>query len=250
MRPLELLQSSIARALPERLFDIRISEDAEEKFSTLRNKARIYPTLHFALYFNHDAFGDPALWAWSARKIDTNRRAAVLASKWHTNFHNNPAFASIARFAEVFAGIRIIPTIQKYQVDDPKYGYTDKDARMNQREIIRTIQKMRRRPMILLISPEGHRSEDENGALGKAEDGVVDLGSMLTPLVYVPISVRYERPYRRDSLNNWLTQRPPPPAHIEIGRTTEQTDRRHKPPIQDLMHELALTLPRNMRGQW
>lgn len=249
MRQIEKLQASIARELPRRLFNIRVADDAQPKIGALHELLEKRPDWNVVLYFNHTAYGDPAIWAHMARTVDpkATRSVAILASAYHTSFRNNPAFATISRLGGLLGGIRMIPTIQTYQVNNPDYGYSEADAMANGRNLLRTIRHMHK-PLMLLISPEGHRSDD--GALGKVEEGVVSLGTRLAPVFYIPVGVAYERPYERNGLNSRLTQRNPPVAHVEVGNMTEQVDHGHRPSIRLLMHELSQTLPRDLRGKW
>ena len=246
----ERMQATIARTLPERMFDIRISAGSREKLSHLQQTLRENPAWNVILYFNHLAYGDPGVWSHIARTIDpdSSRIAAVLASKYHTMFRNNPPFAIAARLGDMLTGIHVIPTIQSYMVDDPKYGFTDLDAKKNIKQIIHTIERYRKRkPLMLLIAPEGHRSDD--GSLGPAERGVVSFSSMLAPVLLVPAGVYYEGDFRRSGINT-RSRKHPVIAHAEVGEPLFQERRQNRLSIDTMMHHLARTLPRELRGNW
>lgn len=247
---LERLQSTVARRLPQWMFDIRVSPSSHERIRDISRLLREHPSWNAILYFNHMAYGDPGIWGFIARTIDpdASRTAAVLASKFHTTFRNNPAFALAARVGDTLGGIHVIPTIQSYMVDNPQYGYTKRDASKNQKEILRRIHNFsRRKPIMLLISPEGHRSDD--GTLGQPEKGVASFGAMLAPALLIPTGIFYEGNFRRNGINT-RSRKHPVLAIAEVGEPITQESRHQRVPLELMMHHLARTLPRELRGAW
>ncbi|MBI3385924.1 hypothetical protein HY031_02440 [Candidatus Gottesmanbacteria bacterium] len=242
-------KATFAQEVPSLLFDLTISENTWGRMKTLQDILRDKNTpWNVIFYSNHTAFGDPAMWVYVARTVDpeATRPLAVLASDYHTTFKNNPVFASCARVGASLAGIQLIPVIQTYMIDDPKYGYSPGDSRKNSEDIIRTIQKIKK-PLMLLVSPEGHRSDD--GKLGNVESGFVSLGRRLVPTLYVPVGISYEGTFRRSGLNTRLSQNYPR-VHIEMGDITAQRAKMDKPSLQELMYNLAQTLPSELQGRW
>ncbi len=247
---LERLQATVARRLPQWMFDIRISPSSHERIRSVRQTLNEHPSWNAILYFNHLAYGDPGIWGYIARTVDpdASRIAAVLASKYHTTFRNNPAFALAARAGDILGGIHVIPTIQAYMVEDPHYGFTQSDARRNQKEILQTIHAFRKRkPLMLLISPEGHRSDDQT--LGQPEKGVASFGAMLAPALLIPTGIYYEGNFRRNGINT-RSRKHPVIAIAEVGEPLVQENRHHRVPLETMMHHLARTLPRELRGAW
>lgn len=250
MNAIERAQAKLGLSITGRLLNFDISDDTRERMARFRQElVASKPPANVVMVFNHQAYSDPGAWFHIARTVDPDvtRKAAVLTSQYHTSFLHNPIFASIAWAGGLLTGLTIIPTVQRYQIEDPKYGYTYTDGRKNLEDMLGMIKNIRK-PAMILMAPEGTRSK--TGAMGKAEEGAVGFGSRLAPVYYAPFAVWLEEPFNREGLNSRLTQKNPPVVHVEMGEVIFQADKHHGPKIKDVMHELALALPSRLRGPW
>lgn len=226
-------------------FSIHNSEALAETQELLReNSGR-----NLLLYFNHISFPDPVFIYWLYNRVlDPNltRQVILPASHLHTRFTYNPVFASIfalGKLAYDYQGIRLI---QSYMVGNQ---YTQEEAIKNYRDLIETIKdptpKREKKPLTLIIAPEGHRSDD-GLSLQKGEEGMVKLAKIMAPVAMLPIGINYpDRQYDRNRLNfhHRVDLTPALPILIE-NRQDPGLD------YSFLMHRLALVLPEDMRGYW
>lgn len=202
------------------------------------------------IYSNHIAYDDPAVDTLIYERYlnpQNKRHLIIPISHWNSDPANNPKFYQAAKEAERFFGIEIYRLIQNYMVGDPTYGsYTPDDANDNHLRFFSRLKRLRKAgtPTDLLIFPEGHRSED--GVMGPIEEGLTAAGKILRPSVYVPVGIHYNEPYERSRLNLRTKGRVP---RAVIGQPTFQTEK-DCPPVEDLMYNLAVTLPSYMRGPY
>jgi 1-acyl-sn-glycerol-3-phosphate acyltransferase len=141
-------------------------------------------------------------------------------------------------------GIETLRVIQTYQVNNPEYGYTEEQAKETYWKALHRLKELRTAniPTGVIISPEGHRSDD--GQLKKGETGIVAAGRLLAPVIYVPMAIVYEGEYGREKMNFGKK------VEIKIGEVTIQEDAKTYPTVEVLMRKLAASLPLEMRGVW
>jgi hypothetical protein len=233
--------------LPEIAYRIHISDDDRSYIKEIKNQLVNNPGFSFILYFNHISYNDPLLAAYVVQQIDPQhtRHLIAPASYSHT-IPDNPAnrgFSFMISEAKR-CGIEIVRVIQAYQVDNPKYGYTKDQAQITYRAWMRRLRELQlsNTPTGCLISPEGHRSDD--GILGAGESGILATGRFLAPVVYIPVGISYTDDYKRDNFNIGKK------LNLSIGNTIVQHNPKEYPNLNNVMLNLAMALPSNMRGEW
>jgi len=241
-----LREKVIKIALPEleKIYQLSV-DDPNAYLNEAQSILAKNPDLNLVLYFNHISFPDPVFAFWLYLKyIDPeNRRQIILpASHWHTNFLRNPAFAAAFKLGELVLGYKGIRIVQAYQLEQPeKYHYTPADATKSYRSLLEAIGKNPQNTT-LIISPEGHRSE--NGALQQGEDGIIHLVRRLTPCVLIPLGIVYENKFNRNGLNFGVK------VDLRPGQPFLWEDNRQKPTLEQIMIPLASVLPPEMQGAW
>lgn len=237
---------------PRLVYRMSFAEQTEERIGDLSQMLSARPDLSFVMYINHISYDDPVFAAHIIQRTDPGqtRKLIAPASYSHTNKgdHRNSALAFIADEARR-CGIDVIPIIQKYQIDDPKYGFTEEQARETYQKLVEKLLEIRaaKIPTGCIISPEGHRSKkNEKGVacMGEAHDGILYIGKKLAPVVYVPVGIWYQGKYERDIPN--IGRR----VNLSIGEMVVQETRHDGPTLDTLMHNLAMAIPPEMRGQW
>lgn len=228
----------------------KLSAD-EHSLSTINNLTAHLdsnPKLNLTVYFNHISYDDPVFILWfNAKYIDpTGKRKIILPGSFsHTAFEKKPHFAVLSRLGRLFFDYDLIRIVQSYQVESEKYDYTAPDAWKTYKTLVRQVKDTVQnspKPITLLLSPEGHRSED--GALKQGEKGIVRLGQILSPNVYLPVGIIYQQQYKRDMVN-FLNR-----VNLTVGKPIFSPDKSQKPSYEELMYRLASNLPEEMRGAW
>lgn len=231
--------------LPDLFYSPEILQETREKIEIIREFLESNPEYNYILYFNHISFNDPLLVVNMADRIDPKHRRNLVAimSYSHTD-PDNPKHRVFSFMAGKLknCGIEGVRVIQRYQVGNPEFGYTDEQARLNYIQTMRRIKEMRGTPTGVIISPEGHRSD--TGQLMKGETGVVAIGRLLAPVIYIPLAISYAGNYSRDALNVGRKMR------LVIGEVSVQKNGGEYPSVDQLMKSLAKALPEEMRGKW
>lgn len=230
------------------LFSPEVKPEAKEKIELVAEFLKENPEYGFILYFNHISFNDPAVLVHAANLInpDSSRKLLIPASYSHIKDKN--FLGKLANFGKsVFegCGIEVLPVIQSYQINNPKYGFTESEAKDTYSNFIRRLKELKtaNTPVGVLISPEGHRSE--TGGLIEAGSGMVAAGRLLAPVIYVPLALEYKKgKYNRDGINIGRKMT------VNIGDVTVQENPKDYPTVEDLMKKLAGALPEEMRGIW
>jgi 1-acyl-sn-glycerol-3-phosphate acyltransferase len=242
-----LREKVIKIALPEleKIYQLSVN-DPNAYLNEVQSILAKNPDLNLALYFNHISFPDPVFAFWLYLKyIDPeNRRQIILpASHWHTNFLHNPAFATAFKLGKLVLGYKGIRIVQAYQLEQPEtYHYTPADATNTYKNLLKAIGENPQNTT-LIISPEGHRSED--GTLQKGEVGITNLVRKLTPCVLVPLGIVYgDGGFDRNGLNFGAS------VNLRPGQPFLWEDNRQKPTLEQIMIPLASVLPPKMQGGW
>jgi hypothetical protein len=230
--------------LPRFLYHIEINPKSRDILTSVREQLKYNPT-NVIIYFNHVSYGDPIFAGHIAEQISTNHSHKIIspASYSHTDPDNkkNSAFFELVQEAQR-CGIEIHRVIQHYQIGNPEYGYTKKQAVEQNSKFIHRLRHLHQigQPTICLISPEGHRSE--SGTLIQAERGIELIGSILAPVVYLPIGITYPLGYERDSIN--LCKH----VSLTVGSPIAVNQRNNTVSTQYLMEHLATSIPESMQG--
>jgi len=232
--------------LPSLLYRINKTKETNTRIKNLAQILTDQPDLSYILYFNHISYNDPLLVAHISQQIESRqtRPLFIPASFSHTD-PDNPKNSVLSLLINEAGrcGIEIARVIQAYQVDDPGYGFSEVQARATYWALVKRLKELRNMGAVgCLISPEGHRSE--TGELQAAENGILHIGRLLLPVVYIPLAIYYKGKYKRGGLNIRKE------VSLSIGETIIQKQRNKTPTIDELMQNLAEILPFKMRGSW
>lgn len=237
-----------ALKLIESFYKLSTDESSLSTIEDLKGYLTDYPDLNLTVYFNHVSYDDPVFIMWfNAKYIDPAQKRKIIfpGSFSHTAFDREPHFAALARLGQFFFDYDLIRIIQTYQVGSEKYPYTKTDAFSTYKPLVRRVKQAvseRTKPITLMISPEGHRSED--GALKEGERGIMRLSKHLCPNVYLPVGIVYNQDYKRDTVNFRRS------VKLTTGELIFSPDKSQKPAYEELMYRLASTLPEELRGVW
>jgi len=230
--------------LPRMIY--RIDGPEDDRLEIIRSLLAQRSDLSYVLYFNHISYNDPLLAVHIARRIDNNRHLVAPASYSHTDKDGPQANSALRFMADVASncGIEVVRIIQNYQINDPKYGYTEAGAMVTYRAWLTKLRNLHKQDISVgcLMSPEGHRSE--SGTLGKGEKGITNTGALLAPVAFIPLGIVYEGKYERDGVN--IGRR----VSLFLGESVTQENRSERVRLNRLMLNLANILPVSMRGQW
>lgn len=243
----EISRRLLLEKLPETVYRIEMSEEDKAKLKALESFFLERPEMSFIVYMNHISYNDPLLVAYVMEKIDRAkpRHWLVPTSYSHTDKDNirSKDFLTMVNGARKL-GFDIVRVVQTYQIGDPEYGYTSELAMSTYKEWLRRMKGLKEQnvPIGMLISPEGHRSED--GSLAEFQNGIIAAGRILAPVVYIPLAISYPDEYDRNGLN--LLKK----VNLALGNVVIQEGRGDSPSLDDLIRNLVLELPEHMRGRW
>lgn len=238
------------------LYQPEINEESQKRIQEIKDFLKNNHEYIFIIYFNHISLNDPAVVLHLAEQISPEGHnqhllAPVSYSHADTSKLEGKIFQSFNHLINK-ASIETVPIIQNYQIDDEKYRYTQNQADATYFKYLRRLKELKKSNIQIgvLISPEGHRSED--GQLSEGEKGVIATGKILAPVVYVPAGIHYINikdakelgNYKRNSFN------PGRKMAINVGEITQQEHYKDEPSLEELMKKLALALPEKMRGVW
>jgi len=188
---------------------------------------------------------DPVFAFWFYFKYldpENRRRIVVPASHWHTNFLRDPLSTLAFYLGELVIGYRGIRIVQAYQLGQPEtYHYTPADAINTYKNLLKAIGENSQNTT-LIISPEGHRSED--GALQEGEVGITNLARRLAPCLFIPLVIIYEGEFDRNGLNFGRK------VNLRPGQPFLWGDNKQRPTLEQIMIPLASVLPPEMQGAW
>ena len=233
--------------LPEVLYRINISQESQEKIKNLGEFLNENREVNFITYFNHIGIIDPMLVGYMVNKIDPQKTRKIITpvSYYHTESKNiKDVVPRVMNNLSNSCGVETIKVIQAYQVDNPKYGYTQSQADATYKELIREVREYKKQGILIgfIISPEGHRSED--GSLGSVEKGILLFEKILEPVILIPIGIYYDKKYSRDGLNIGKK------LNLEIGESYFYEKGKERKDIDFYMNNLAGALPPEMRGYY
>jgi hypothetical protein len=230
--------------LPRHLYRISMEEKSETKLAELKGVLETRPELSVILYFNHISYPDPAFIVNIIQRLDPNQTRTPIAPASYSNTEDVSRRTKLSTWmAEIGRrrGIEIMPVIQTYQRDNPDFGYSNELAYQTYKEMIRKVGSARK-PVMCFISQEGHRSD--NNVLQEAENGILRIGELVAPVMFIPITMRYRKDYDRKGANFGKE------IILGIGEETIQETRKDKMSAEELVYKLAYGLPPKMRGTW
>jgi 1-acyl-sn-glycerol-3-phosphate acyltransferase len=226
----------VIEVLPNVFYHINMVDGSDEKVMGIQETISQRSDLNLIFYFNHTSFVDPLLAGDIIRRINPEGQIVAPISYSHTEKKlKNIPIILMNKIFETY-GVKTFSVVQTYQrKDQEKYHYSSEIASRQNMAFLRGIKKLADKgTLLMIISPEGHRSE--TGFLQKAENGIITAGTMLAPVLYVPIGIDFERGCFRKRVN------------LSIGETYLQETGTDKPSIDLLMHNLAMALPEARRG--
>jgi hypothetical protein len=230
------------------IYTPQINSESQERINSIKEFLKNNPEYNFIIYINHISLNDPALAYHLAEKItpkDQFRHLLIPISYSHTEKSSTEGkiINSLTKFINKFE-VETIRVIQNYQVNNPEYGYTEDEAKTTHFQFLKRVQELKKKNIStgILISPEGHRSEDAQLAEGQA--GLIGAGRILAPVIYVPLAISYPKNFKRNSIN--LGKK----MNMDVGEIVQQKNSREFPTIEELMQKLANALPEEMRGIW
>lgn len=237
----------VAGVLPHLLYRIRIDSETRERIEDTREEVFRRDNLSLVFYFNHTTLVDPLLAGNIARRIETRKDSQWIAPVSFANTEDKPKNKGIVLMTKVIeaCGVETHRVIQTYQIDNPEYGYTKEEAFKQNRKFLERLRNLSReetrKPVCLMISPEGHRTD---GALIKGESGMVTSGKLLAPTLYVPIGIDFEGKQSR-GLNTFHR------VNIRLGENfLQETNKSTENQFEVLMSNLAKALPESRRGHY
>ena len=230
------------------LYQPEINENSQKRIQEIKDFLKNNHEYIFIIYFNHISLNDPAVVLHLAEQISPEGHnqhllAPVSYSHADTSKLEGKIFQPFNNLINQ-ASIETVPIVQKYQIDHEKYHYTQDQADATYFKYLRRLKELKKSNIQIgvLISPEGHRSED--GQLSEGEKGVIATGKILAPVIYIPLGVYYPGKYKHNSLNFGRKMA------INVGEITQQDNSKNYPSLEELMKKLALTLPEKMHGMW
>lgn len=236
----------VAGVLPAFPWMSRIDKNSEKKIEEIKdlihNKRQ---DLSVILYFNHISIIDPLFAGNIVRRIDKKGTRKLIApmSFSNTEIRKKNRGNLIMKDVVEKCGIETHRIIQSYQIDNPDYDYTKVQAYRQNKPFFQRLKELgsQKIPTMMIISPEGHRTD---GSMIKGEEGMVTAGDLLSPTLYVPIGILYEGEIKKNGLN--IGKR----VNLNIGETFLLEPRANSKGVfgEILMPNLANTLPIKMRG--
>lgn len=230
------------------LYKPEINPETQQHIIEIKEFLQNNPEYNFIIYFNHISLNDPAVVLHAAEQISPEghqQHLLVPVSYSHAESSNieGKAFNSFSKLINK-ASIETVPIIQSYQINHPQFNYTKEQATATYFKYLNRLKELKKtgRRTGVLISPEGHRSE--NGQLSTAEEGIIATGRILAPVIYVPLGVYYRGAYKRNSLN------PGKKMFMNVGEIIQQEHPKNYPSLEEIMKKLAQALPENMQGAW
>lgn len=209
-----------------------------------------HPDVSLMLYGNHIAIDDPFWEGYFSYKLDPGRARDVFAlvSASHTETKEGEKESEEAKMNKLpnKCGVKTIPVVQTYQVNNEEYGFTQGDAYKYGRNLINQVKEMRgedNKALTAIIKIEGTRSKD--GILGRGEKGTEHIIEMIKPVLIMPVGIIPRETLSREDKNYWrrFDINVGEPVYYDGGdRSVKDTD--------NLMNNLALVLPPEMRGQY
>jgi hypothetical protein len=181
---------------PHVLYKINIDKNSEENARNTREYLLNNKETSYIIYWNHTTLTDFIGGSCAQKLIDPNTPRNLITLVSYSHIEKESKTKKMMTLANK-CGFEVVPTIQAYQENN----YLNTQVIENYKNILKRFYCLSesQNPTGLLIAPEGHRSTD--GKLGKIENGVIKLGEILEPVVYIPVRIDFEKGYNRDGLN-------------------------------------------------
>lgn len=216
------------------------------------------------IYFNHSAQDDPLITVTFLQKYIPKRLQNVVMpiSSHHLQFKNFPAYSLLVGFGKNYLGFSMPDVVQSYRRRGTSKQDTSETALARDLRFAHILKASMAEGCIVLISPEGHRSE--SGTLLPAEGGVGAIARLMKGLkdkgkikngYFIPMGLIFEN-HKHTKLN--YNPIKPPSLTISIGTSMSiEMVLEESAKIQPfgsiatshfLMEKLAALLPQDMRG--
>ncbi len=234
----------IAGALPHLLYKTVVDDESQQKIKEIRKKRAENKDLSVVVYSNHIAVVDPLFAGNIAFRMDRKGTLKFVAPMSYSNTEDKPENKKtilLTKFIDM-CGVETHRVIQKYQINSDEYGFSDSMASQINMPFLLRLRNLSKEkiPTCIIVFPEGHRTD---GALIEGDEAMYRAGSLLAPVLFVPLGIRYEGDVEKNKLNTGKR------VNLTIGdiylqekRTDSQMN------YESLMVRLARTLPENMRG--
>jgi len=245
-------------------FGYEITAENPQNLNILRER----PDDPAVIYFNHATKDDPFLIADVLHKFAPDRLANVIVpvSHHHLQIKNAPDYAlTVPILGRGLAGFNMPPVVQGYRrrSDFVPDGLEEAAFKMNL-HLARTLRAILPTGPLLVISPEGHRSDSR--FLHPAEGGIAEMARMMVRLIhqgkiqnahFIPLGLVFDNHQGPKKLHFNLINRSSvrvvigPPQ--DVGSLLSQSRGRFagantNAPGHYLMERLATLLPEDMHG--
>lgn len=225
----------------DKKYELRISGESLERIEGIKKILEEKKGINVVMYSNHSTLGDPLPLGYVYKLIDPEMKRSMLApiSFSHSKFSLKDSTTWFMTKIINFSGVETIRVIQSHQIDKSNEG----KATENNMSIFSRLRELKRenKPICFLIFPEGHRSK--NGEMIEAKEGLSIIGSILNPVLYIPVGIDFDDPYKRNSLNFNKG------LNLTVGEYFLQEKRGDLKETQEiLMKRLALCVPIKKRG--
>lgn len=237
----------VSGVLPQTLWRTSLDKESKDRINGINDLVHNQrQDLSVVVYFNHISTIDPLFAGNIAFWIDKKWAKKLVAPMSFSNTEEKEENKSNLLMKKIVekCGIETHRVIQSYQIDNPEYGYSKIEAYRQNKPFLHRLKDLgeQKIPTLMIISPEGHRTD---GALIKAEEGMVVGGSLLAPTLFVPVGIEYRGEIKKDGLN--LFKR----VNLNIGETyLLEPNTNNKEVFGILMRNLANSLPVEMRGYY
>lgn len=232
--------------LVEKKYRLIISEESKKNIDIANNTLEDNEDLSFCLGGNHTTLDDPIFLGYVLNQMDPKGTRKIIApmSYSHTDEKHpikNSATIWMKNIVED-CNVKTYPVIQTYQIGKQ---YSATEAYAINKIMFRDLRTFHKNgvPVGIIIFPEGHRSK--NGALIKAEQGIVNIAKESLPILFIPVGIDYKGESSRNFLN-FNKQ-----LEIIVGKPflIENIDNNSEI-FEEMMGRIARILPKEKRGEY
>lgn len=241
------LKFVVTRVIPRLGYRLNLDPSVNKVIKETKKFLKKNPDWSLLIGQNHLTEDDPLFGGYISSRMDprNSRYAFAPTSALHSEKVEGKKRSKKGLMNDVVqkCGVETIPVVQSYQIDNPDYNFTKKDA--NKRNIyfarrMRDLSKSEK-PLCCVLMPEGHRSDD--GILGKAEKGIEHIVKNMRPVRIIPLAISSPDKLDRDKMNFGKRINLSIGDIIDCG-VSEEID------VNNFMRNLARALPPKMRGEY
>lgn len=240
------IKNGVTHVITEKGYKLQISDESKSRINYVKEMLQDRTELSFMVYFNHICLADPLFAGYIAALIDprSTRKLIAPVSYSHTERRiKNIGTIGMKCVADI-SGVETFRIIQSYQTKGDHPMYLENKASCANRLFFKRLKELNTNKTVVgcMICPEGHRSK--NGVLGKGEEGVVLINKLIQPVINIPLGISFENGYNRKSLNFGKE------LVLNVGEINVVEAKEKRVSFENLMTDLAETLPIIMRGEW